>query len=95
MPFIKFPTSLPSPKLPSPEPCHRPGQRTFPLPWFRECTPKILVVTDGLNFDNTSDFLKVLNSQTCKQKLVNRTKNLRHRLLSNYNYNSFTKDIRT
>lgn len=56
MPLIKFSTPLPRPKLPSSEPCHQPDQRTSPLPWFRECTPKILVVTDGLNFDNTSDF---------------------------------------
>jgi hypothetical protein len=29
---------------------------TFILKWFRECTPKILVVTDGLNFSAGDDF---------------------------------------
>jgi len=29
---------------------------SFILKWFRECTPKILVVTDGLNFNAGDDF---------------------------------------
>jgi hypothetical protein len=48
-----FPFPLPFPRpFPKPFPLPKP----FPYPWFEECTPKILVVTDNLNYDPTGDF---------------------------------------
>jgi hypothetical protein len=61
MPFpsIPFPEPFPEspiPRLPFPEPFPRPFPRPFPFPWFDECTPKILVVTDALNYQEGNDF---------------------------------------
>jgi len=60
---IPFPDPFPVPpipRLPLPEPFPRPFPRPFPkpfpLPWFGECTPKILVVTDNLNYQQMDDF---------------------------------------
>ena len=57
MPFpsIPFPEP-PIPRLPFPEPFPRPFPRPFPFPWFVECTPKILVVTDNLNYQQANSF---------------------------------------
>lgn len=48
---LPFPNQLPRP-LPKPFPFPKP----FPYPWFAECIPKILVVTDGLNYQQMDDF---------------------------------------
>lgn len=61
MPIIDlpFPEPFPEPpiqQLPVPGPIPRPLPKPFPLPWFRECTPRILVITDGLNFQPWDDF---------------------------------------
>lgn len=58
--FTPNPDPFPSPEpFPFPPVLERPVRpippiRPFPVPMFRECTPKILVVTDGLNFNSGS-----------------------------------------
>ena len=49
VPFPQLPPRLLPELLPRPLP-------PFPLPWFRECTPKILVVTDNLNYQQMNSF---------------------------------------
>lgn len=61
MPILNIPfpeplPELPIPRLPFPEPLPRPLPRPFPFPWFGECTPKILVVTDNLNYQQAGSF---------------------------------------
>lgn len=58
---VPFPQPLPRPfPEPFPEPLPRPFPeplpRPFPDTWFSECTPKILVVTDDLNYQQADDF---------------------------------------
>lgn len=48
---LPFPNQLPRP-IPKPFPFPKP----FPYPWFAECIPKILVVTDGLNYQQMDGF---------------------------------------
>jgi hypothetical protein len=58
MPILNMPfPSVPFPEppiaiFPSPQPFPRP----FPFPWFVECTPKILVITDNLNYLQMDSF---------------------------------------
>lgn len=60
---IPFPEPFPEPPIPRlpfpepfPRPFPRPLPRPFPFPWFVECTPKILVVTDNLNYQQAGIF---------------------------------------
>jgi hypothetical protein len=51
-----IPSMEPPLRFPLPRPFPRPLPRPYPELWFRECTPRILVVTDGLNYLPASDF---------------------------------------
>ena len=62
VPFPQLPPRLLPELLPRPLP-------PFPLPWFRECTPKILVVTDNLNYQQMNsigltEFVDTLRANT-------------------------------
>jgi hypothetical protein len=75
MPIIQVALPDPQPELlPQPLPPKLQGQPTFPtprpklfpLPWFRECTPRLLVVTDNLNYSpgdfGLTEFVDTLRS---------------------------------
>ena len=54
---LPFPFPKPFPPLPDlPRPFPEPFPRPFPDNWFSECTPKILVVTDNLDYQQASGF---------------------------------------
>jgi hypothetical protein len=48
--------NMPFPRLLFPDPLPQVFRKPFPFSWFSECTPKILVVTDGLNYQQAGQF---------------------------------------
>lgn len=85
MPLLKFPLPEPLPlpdlprplpppldrlPIPLPRPRPLPDLLPIPLPWFKECTPKILVVTDGLNFSEAGSFGLAYFVDTLRANLI-------------------------